>query len=694
MATKPNIPDFPNLPDVGNMIAQACELIANIRGIPYDFNGTLSLENKFTVLFKTVQEMFTAQASLIKSYKELYDFIKTYFDNLDVQEEINNKLEEMANSGELLNIAEPLIVSGVNSWLDSNITSTTEPVVDSSLSITGAAADSFTVGNHFQNLDTAYDGSVKLNMFDNGNVDISGGKVIYAYNNNRVRTKNGVTLALKAGDVIKLRDYRNYTVLVLETTQLARFGWMSFDFCVPIDGNYALNITTTADNAILDVVEAFGQLEIVRNGCHYNKLNFIRANTDVKGQYVYQNNGLLVDSVMHVKAGSCFFPTYFSGRTTQIQITYFDNDGKYLKYESFSRPHVFTENCNVQIRFVSALNNKITELFYSNVYDFVNFSFLLNEEQTNKTFYDFCGYSSFVNKMILNATIKPYTAYPASSANIILTKNRKSIGIDFSDARIANYLNNAYYYRGLDKIDYIIITHFHSDHTGALSDLVNTYNVSIDNATAFLPTLLTLENTKQLPEADQTDAMNQQSQILQLLADHNCTIIRPDENSIYNIDGLNLQFKNTSYAPYTDTSSDYYSTTYNDYSMVIEVEDNGFVTTYTGDIQKQAMRYLAKTMRKANIMTSPHHGWLVRPDNLIADFINNVNPDVVIAENGSEQKPGGVADIDGDGSPMTTWCKEHSVPNYATYENGTINVELVDGKMRFSRPVIAHVKPK
>ncbi len=101
MAEKPTIPDFPNLPDFGQMISQACEVVANVQGIPYDFNGTLSLENKFVVLFKTVKEMFDAQDALAKSYRALYDFVNNYFTNLDVQEEINNKIESMASDGSL-----------------------------------------------------------------------------------------------------------------------------------------------------------------------------------------------------------------------------------------------------------------------------------------------------------------------------------------------------------------------------------------------------------------------------------------------------------------------------------------------------------------------------------------------------------------------------------------------------------------
>ena len=36
--------------------------------------------------------------------KELQNYVTHYFDNLDVQEEINNKLDEMAENGELVEI--------------------------------------------------------------------------------------------------------------------------------------------------------------------------------------------------------------------------------------------------------------------------------------------------------------------------------------------------------------------------------------------------------------------------------------------------------------------------------------------------------------------------------------------------------------------------------------------------------------
>ena len=146
MAMKPTIPDFPTLPDFGKMITQACEVVASVRGIPYDFNGTLSLENKFVVLFKTVKEMFEAQNELVKSYKALYDFVNQYFTNLDIQTEVNKKIEEMKNSGELLNLLKPTVSNEVSTWLASNITNPSNPPIDTSLTVENAAADSNVVG--------------------------------------------------------------------------------------------------------------------------------------------------------------------------------------------------------------------------------------------------------------------------------------------------------------------------------------------------------------------------------------------------------------------------------------------------------------------------------------------------------------------------------------------------------------------
>ena len=49
------------------------------------------------------------QENLINAYNQLQEYVNTYFDNLDVQEEINNKLDQMASDGTLSNLLEPFL---------------------------------------------------------------------------------------------------------------------------------------------------------------------------------------------------------------------------------------------------------------------------------------------------------------------------------------------------------------------------------------------------------------------------------------------------------------------------------------------------------------------------------------------------------------------------------------------------------
>jgi len=193
MADKPTIPDFPTLPDFGLMITQACEVVANVRGIPYDFNGTLSLENKFVVLFKTVKEMFDAQDELVKSYKALYDFVNQYFTNLNIQTEVNKKIEEMKDSGELLNLLKPTVSNEVSTWLTSNITNPSNPPIDKSLTVENAAADSKVVGERLLKDGLSYSKQFSESAFYKGSAissktDVNGTSYISFDNYNKAET--------------------------------------------------------------------------------------------------------------------------------------------------------------------------------------------------------------------------------------------------------------------------------------------------------------------------------------------------------------------------------------------------------------------------------------------------------------------------------------------------------------------------
>lgn len=59
-------------------------------------------------------------------------------------------------------------------------------------------------------------------------------------------------------------------------------------------------------------------------------------------------------------------------------------------------------------------------------------------------------------------------------------------------------------------------------------------------------------------------------------------------------------------------------------------------------------------------MTAPHHGWDGAPENLIPNFINNICPQIVISQNGTEHMPGKPPSIDGDGSPLQNGARKWS----------------------------------
>lgn len=84
-------------------------------------------------------------------WSEMQAFINNYFDNLDVQDEINNKINAMVSSGEFSEIVDPYVPPAVSAWLAAHITTPETVVIDDTLSIEGACADAKATGNAFAN---------------------------------------------------------------------------------------------------------------------------------------------------------------------------------------------------------------------------------------------------------------------------------------------------------------------------------------------------------------------------------------------------------------------------------------------------------------------------------------------------------------------------------------------------------------
>lgn len=99
----------------------------------------------------------TSITDLRTDYQNLVNYVNSYFANLNVQNEINNKLDAMALNGTLTALMSPYIPNAVATWMTQHLTPTT-PVVDNTLSVSGAAADAKVTGDNIRSLDSRLDG--------------------------------------------------------------------------------------------------------------------------------------------------------------------------------------------------------------------------------------------------------------------------------------------------------------------------------------------------------------------------------------------------------------------------------------------------------------------------------------------------------------------------------------------------------
>lgn len=102
--------------------------ISNCGNINTDYLQSLTLTEQVSQLFWIIKEFGNQINTTIDGFNELYKFVNDYFENLDVQNEINNKLNEMSKNGELskiiypmvINVASPVFVDSESQMIDEN----------------------------------------------------------------------------------------------------------------------------------------------------------------------------------------------------------------------------------------------------------------------------------------------------------------------------------------------------------------------------------------------------------------------------------------------------------------------------------------------------------------------------------------------------------------------------------------------
>lgn len=176
------------------------------------------------------------------------------------------------------NIADP--VSGlVTAWMDANITQPTTPVVDASLSVSGAAADAMIAGDEITRLT---DGAVKLNpdLFANG---ANNNGVYSSSTQYRIASPN----ALHFPYDLKITVAAGFRIIIdrLDSADtfvnMVNYAWITTSFFIHANQHFKLTIARTTENTsevadkntFLAALSCYSTINTIANKSSINDLN-------------------------------------------------------------------------------------------------------------------------------------------------------------------------------------------------------------------------------------------------------------------------------------------------------------------------------------------------------------------------------------------------------------------------------------
>lgn len=214
-------------------------------------NNIGELNKSYGLLQEYVNEHMQEIVSVVNEYTE---FTENYFNNLDVQEEINTKLDGMATDGSLSRLLGPIVAitapDVITQWLNDHVTPTT-PIVDNTLTISGAAADAKVTGDAITALTGTYHVSTAtIDQWEQGTLNATTGAEI----NSTTRCRS-FWLSFSGLDKIVLTVANGYKLSIREYTNKYRYisspfsGWKTEAILYPISNRlYRFVVSNTDDS--------------------------------------------------------------------------------------------------------------------------------------------------------------------------------------------------------------------------------------------------------------------------------------------------------------------------------------------------------------------------------------------------------------------------------------------------------------
>ncbi len=180
----------------------------------------------------------------------------------------------------------------------------------------------------------------------------------------------------------------------------------------------------------------------------------------------------------------------------------------------------------------------------------------------------------------------------------IKTENGKIIVVDggtIGDSKnLQNYINN-----NGGKVDYWFLTHFHNDHAGAISDIINNSDIKIDN-------IIYSFCSKQLVEKYEPLRIEDYNIIKEALNNNKVldNLITPNESQIFEIDNIKVKIISI-------YQNDIFENLGNNTSMIFKIYVNDKSIIFLGDAgvesSEKLIKYHLKDL-KSDYVQMAHHG--------------------------------------------------------------------------------------
>lgn len=237
---------------------------------------------------------------------------------------------------------------------------------------------------------------------------------------------------------------------------------------------------------------------------------------------------------------------------------------------------------------------------------------------------------------------------------ILITQGKKAMLIDAGENATKDIVKDYITEQGITKLDYVIGTHPHSDHIGAMYYIIDNFEVE----KALLP--------------DKTHTSRVFEKFITSIKNNNVEKIIPEVGDEFTLGDAKFEIIGPTYA------SDY-GEELNNYSIVVKLTFGNKTFLFTGDAESKSEKDILATGvdLKCDLLKLGHHG---SSSSTTEEFFKAVNPKYAVISVGKDNKH----DLP-DGRVMNM-LKENNIPVYRTDEAGTIVATCNGNEITIDKP--------